>query len=69
MAQRKAMKARLQADYKGLKHHSVYQKGVYLKIKTRDKRQQKKGYLRKRGKRYKRQFSKLGKGGRVFKAL
>lgn len=42
MAQGKAMKARWQADSKGLKHHSVYQKGVYLKIKTRDKRRWKK---------------------------
>lgn len=42
MAQWKATKARLQADSKRLQHHFVYQKGVYLKIKTRDKRQQKK---------------------------
>ena len=34
MAQRKAVKARLQADFKRLQYHSVYQKGVYLKIKT-----------------------------------
>ena len=46
MVQREALKARIGADSKRLKHHFVYQKGVFLKIKNEGIGDDRKGYQR-----------------------
>ena len=68
MAQRKAIKARWQADSKGLHYHFNFKNGVFLKIKIGILRDDRKGYQRNGGRGIKDSSQRRGKG-KAFKSL